>query len=172
MENWDRRFMGLACHVAEWSKDRSRKIGSVVVGPSHDVRATGYNGFARDVFDNVDDRHERPAKYLWTEHAERNAIYNAARSGAVTEGCTLYVNLHPCAGCARAILQSGIQTVVTFPPDFADPTLGDEIRVAHEMFDEVSKYKPGFFQVRYMSHSASLGSSEGLEHPLVPKLGE
>jgi dCMP deaminase len=53
----------------------------------------------------------RPTKYLWIEHAERNAICNAARAGTATEGCTLYVELMPCMDCARAIVQAGIVEV-------------------------------------------------------------
>ena len=54
-------------------------------------------------------RRDRPLKYLWTEHAERNAFYNAARSGISLNGCILYVNsLPPCCDCARGIIQTGI----------------------------------------------------------------
>ncbi|MCC7496850.1 MAG: CMP deaminase, partial [Bryobacterales bacterium] len=54
----------------------------------------------------------RPTKYLWMEHAERNAICNAARAGTATEGCTIYVEIMPCMDCARAIVQAGISAVV------------------------------------------------------------
>ncbi len=58
------------------------------------------------------ERLERPNKYLWIEHAERNAICNAARAGTSTAGCTLYVELMPCMDCARAVVQAGIIEVV------------------------------------------------------------
>jgi dCMP deaminase len=60
----------------------------------------------------VPERLERPAKYLWMEHAERNAICNAARTGTATEGCTVYVEIMPCMDCARALVQAGICEVV------------------------------------------------------------
>ena len=48
------------------------------------------------------------------EHAERNAIYNAARMGISLKGCTLYQTpMFPCSDCARGIIQSGITTVVS-----------------------------------------------------------
>src|ERR1700739_3518019 len=78
---WDRRFMVLAASIGSWSKDRSAKTGCVIVGPDRLIRSTGFNGFVRGVDDEVAARHERPAKYSWTEHAERNGIYNAARLG-------------------------------------------------------------------------------------------
>ena len=62
--------------------------------------------------DDVPERLERPTKYLWMEHAERNAIYNAARAGTSTEGCSIYVQIMPCMDCARAIVQAGIREVV------------------------------------------------------------
>lgn len=113
--NWDNYFMSMAELVATKSKDRSTKVGCVIVGPNHEVRTTGYNGFCRGIDDNVDDRHDRTNKYLWTEHAERNAIFNAARNGIRIEDCTAYTTVFPCADCARSFIQSGIRRVVTRP---------------------------------------------------------
>jgi dCMP deaminase len=132
--------MELARHVATWSKDRSRGVGCVITGDDHEVRATGYNGFPRGVDDEVNARHERPAKYDWTEHAERNAIYNAARTGVPLDGCMLYTTLFPCMGCARAIVQVGINTVVTPEPNFGDPVWGKEFRNAQIVLDEAGVY--------------------------------
>jgi dCMP deaminase len=109
--NWDEYFMQMAELVATKSKDRSTKVGCVIVGPNHEVRTTGYNGFCRGVNDDVDSRHEKPEKYFWTEHAERNAIYNAARNGIPLEGCTAYVTLLPCADCTRGLVQSGVKRI-------------------------------------------------------------
>jgi len=117
-DNWDQRFVGLAHTVAQWSKDPSVKVGAVIVNPKNRaVVSLGFNGFPRNVADNLTangSRYERPVKYIYTEHAERNAIYNAARLGHSTEGCTLYLNWAPdnvCADCARAIIQAGISVV-------------------------------------------------------------
>jgi Deoxycytidylate deaminase len=134
---WDGRFIKIAQEIAWWSKDRSRQVGCVIVGPQKDIRASGYNGFARGVDDNVEERHQRPAKYLWTEHAERNAIYNAARFGIPLEGCTIYLPWYPCVDCSRAIIQCGITTVVAVEPDWRDPKYGEEFRIAQAMFNEV-----------------------------------
>ena len=56
--------------------------------------------------------HKRPAKYVWTEHDVRNAIYNAARNGIKLLDSRIYVNAHPCHDCARAIYQAGIVEVI------------------------------------------------------------
>lgn len=112
MSKWDVRFLKLAHEVASWSKDRSTKVGAVVVHPDRTPGPYGYNGFPRAVDDDREERHERPNKYDWTEHAERNAIFNAARVGAAVEGCTMYVTHFPCVDCTRAIIQVGIKRVV------------------------------------------------------------
>lgn len=136
MADWDKRFMDLAIHVAGWSKDRSTKVGCVVVGPRNDVRALGYNGFPRGANDTADHRHERPLKYRWTEHAERNAIYNAAMTGVTLSGCRIYLPWFPCMDCARAIVQSGITELIAIEPDMSDPKWGPDFREGLELFEE------------------------------------
>jgi dCMP deaminase len=122
---WDGRFLALANGIACWSKDESRKVGCVIVGPNHEIRSVGYNGFPRGVNDDVPERKERPAKYAWTEHAERNAIYNAARIGTPLANCTAYLPWFPCMDCARAIVQAGIvELVCGQKPDLSDPKWG------------------------------------------------
>lgn len=111
MNKWHKRFLPLCTQIAGWSPDPSSKFGCIIVGPDNQVRATGFNGAPR----HVQERHTRPQKYLYTEHAERNAIYNAARDGIRLEDSTLYVNGLPCADCTRAIIQSGIIGIVCTP---------------------------------------------------------
>jgi dCMP deaminase len=123
---WDAHFLKLASVTAERSKDRSSRIGCVIVGPDNEIRSTGYNGMPRGLNDNVESRHERPEKYLWFEHAERNAIYNAARMGTALKGCRAYVSMMlPCMDCARALIQSGIQEVIHDDPKDAPPDMAE-----------------------------------------------
>ncbi|MFH1805652.1 MAG: dCMP deaminase family protein [Pseudomonadota bacterium] len=139
MADWHHRFLALAAHIAGWSKDRSTQVGAVVIGPKKEIRAVGYNGFPRGVDDNVESRHQRPAKYAYTEHAERNAIYNASYTGTSLDGCTLYVTHFPCSDCARAIIQAGIAEVCVdqdkLTPDFLERWQQD-IHISTEMFGE------------------------------------
>jgi dCMP deaminase len=110
--NWDEYYLEICRVVALRSKDPNTQIGCVIVGPAREIRSTGYNSLPRGIRDDVAERLQRPTKYLWMEHAERNAIYNAARAGTATEGCTIYVAIMPCMDCARAIVQAGIAEVV------------------------------------------------------------
>lgn len=108
---WDELFMRHAYLMATKSKDKSSKIGAVMVRDGS-IIAEGYNGLPRGVNDNKVYRDERPEKYFWYEHAERNTIYNCAKHGIATNGATLYFFATPCADCARAIIQSGIKEIV------------------------------------------------------------
>lgn len=140
MSKWDSRFIRLAREIATWSKDRSTQVGAVIVGDDRTPGPYGYNGFPRAVDDDVEDRHTRPTKYKWTEHAERNAIYNAARIGVALKGCTMFVTHVPCADCARAIVQVGIVRVVAdragmLDSGFAERWSGDE-KITKEMLEE------------------------------------
>lgn len=123
------------------SKDRSTKVGAVISTPDGRILSTGYNGFPRGVNDDRNERHSRPAKYLWTEHAERNAIYNAAYQGIKLEGTALFINWRPpvCADCARAVIQSGIRSVYgteQYFPGHKDGNWRTHLGVAFEMFAE------------------------------------
>lgn len=138
MADWEERFFGLANHIGAWSKDRSTKVGCVIVGPSKEIVSAGYNGFPRGVTDDVEERHQRPQKYKWTEHAERNAIYNAARIGVSTHGCSMYMPWYPCCDCARAIIQSGIGFLFCGRPDFNDERWGKDFVIADQMFKEAA----------------------------------
>lgn len=116
---WDVYFLRMAELVASKSKDSSLQVGCVIVGPDNEVRSTGYNGFCRGC-QWTKKRMERPAKYDWTEHAERNAVFNAARMGTSTKDCTAYIACNPrgkggnapCLECTRALIQAGIKKIV------------------------------------------------------------
>jgi dCMP deaminase len=111
--NWKEYFRGIAHQVKLKSKDRYTQIGAVVVGSDNQIVSTGYNSFPRGIDDSVDERQERPEKYYWFEHAERNSLYNAALIGVSTKGCTMYLTCGiPCSDCARGIINSGIKKIV------------------------------------------------------------
>lgn len=137
---WDVRFLRLACEVATWSKDRSTQVGAVIVGDDKTPGPYGFNGFPRFIDDDIEERHSRPSKYKWTEHAERNAIYNAARIGMGLKGCTLYVTHMPCADCARAIVQVGIVRVVVDADSLTDAGFAErwseDDQITRDMFEE------------------------------------
>lgn len=110
---WQQYFRNIAQQVKLKSKDINTQIGAVIVGEDNEIISTGYNSFARGINDDVPERQERPEKYYWFEHAERNSLYNAARIGVSTKGATMYLTCGiPCADCARGIINSGIKRIV------------------------------------------------------------
>jgi len=114
-------YMKMCQVVASQSKDPSTKVGAIIVGKDDLVLSTGFNGFPRGVKD-LDVRYfDRETKYKLIEHAERNAIYNAARAGTSLLDSTLFVQWMPCHECARAIIQSGIARI--FVGNFGDEKL-------------------------------------------------
>lgn len=134
---WDEFYLQMADLIASRSKDRSIHIGAVLVKDGA-VISLGYNGFPRGVDDNVEARHDRPAKYGYTEHGERNSIYNAARAGTSTMGSTMYTQGVPCADCARAVIQAGVTKLVAYyqADDTVMPKWKESCAVGREMLDE------------------------------------
>lgn len=143
---WDLYFLKLCEVIAEKSCDPSTKVGCVIVGPDHEIRSTGYNGMPRGVEPN-NIRLERPMKYHFMEHAERNAIFNAARSGISLKDCTAYCSCAPkenggsgvCVECARALIQSGIIRIVLWnitDKNEAKGTWRESVKYAYEMLVE------------------------------------
>lgn len=83
----------------------------MLIDPSdYSVLSIGYNGFPRGCDDTDKVRQERPEKYLWTEHSERNALYNMARKDL--KGGTIYIHKIPTMNDARALVSTGITSVV------------------------------------------------------------
>jgi dCMP deaminase len=120
MANWNERFLNLATHISNWSKDPSTKVGCVVVGPDREIRSTGFNGLPRGIEDNDERLNNREIKYPMICHAEENAIMHAARIGISLKECTAYVTWPPCTRCARSLIQAGIVTVI-YPKDTEIP---------------------------------------------------
>ncbi len=100
-----------------FSKDESTKVGALFITPeTYEILTLGYNGMPRGIDEKNGKRWERPIKYDFTEHAERNAIFNAARTGTSLLGSICIVTLFPCCDCARGIIQSGARMLVTLDP--------------------------------------------------------
>ena len=93
--SWDEMFILQAALIAQKSKDPSTKVGCVIVGDDNAILSMGFNGFPRGVDEHNSARWKRPEKYNWVEHAERNAIYNAARHGINLFGARAYLNWEP-----------------------------------------------------------------------------
>ena len=112
--SWDEYFMGVSLLSGMRSKDPNTQVGACIVSEDNKILSMGYNGFPIGCSDE-----EFPwdregdmihSKYAYVTHSELNAILNY-RGGSL-KGAKLYVSLFPCNECAKAIIQSGIKTVI------------------------------------------------------------
>ena len=112
--SWDEYFIGIAKLSSMRSKDPSTQVGCCIVSQDNRILSVGYNGapngFDDDSFPWARIGEKLETKYMYVCHSELNAILNY-RGGSL-EGCKIYVTLFPCNECAKAIIQSGIKTVV------------------------------------------------------------
>lgn len=125
-DKWKTRFLRLAYQNAAFSKDRSTQVGCIIVDTMGRPKSSGFNGMPMGVDDDVPARHERPEKYLWMEHSERNALYFAECS---LSGCILIGTHILCPDCARGVIQKGISTVIV---DSKNGTSSDFWKDKHE----------------------------------------
>lgn len=135
-KKWAARMLTLAKEVASWSKDESTKVGAVITTKDGAPVSWGFNGMPMGVDDTVPERHERPLKYKWFCHAERNALDLAPRD---VSDCVMFVTFSPCSGCAQSIIQRGIKTVVidaNFTADKSPERWQEDMFVALEMMKE------------------------------------
>lgn len=112
---WDQLYITMCYLVGMRSRDNHTHVGAVVVDSDNVLVSTGYNSLPRFIEPDEDGKRmsrENGEKYFWMEHAERNAIYNAARRGTVLKKCKIYVPWTPCPDCARAIIQTGMDEVI------------------------------------------------------------
>ena len=114
--------MARALSAALLSPNRVRQVGAVLVardGPE----IAACNTFPPGVLD-LEERHAGDGRFVWMEHAERHAIFEAARRGVATAGAHLTTTFFPCIDCARAIVDAGIACLDTPAPDFDDAVWG------------------------------------------------
>jgi dCMP deaminase len=104
------------------SPNRVRRVGAVLVARDG-TEIAACNTFPAGVRD-IEERHAGDGRFVWMEHAERHAIFEAARRGICTAGGCLTTTFFPCIDCARAIVDSGIVCLDTPSPAFADPVWG------------------------------------------------
>ena len=137
--SWDEYFMGVAKLAGFRSKDPNTQVGACIVSEDNKILSIGYNGLPRGCNDD-DFPWEREGddplktKYPFVAHSELNAILNY--QGNLT-GAKIYVSLFPCNECAKAIIQSGIRTVV-YDSDKYD---GTPMNIASKRMFEASGVK-------------------------------
>ena len=118
--SWDEYFMSVAKLAGMRSKDPNTQVGCCIVSDKNRILSVGYNGFPNGIPDREFTwaREGEDNKYFYTTHSELNAILNCRNANL--EGARMYVTLFPCYECAKAIIQSGIKSVVYADDKYAD----------------------------------------------------
>lgn len=139
---WLERHLRAAEHRATYSKDPSTQVGAVLVAPDGKEDHTyGYNGYPKGV--NDVGLTDRDYKYPRTVHAELNAIIKSKRD---LTGHYIFCTLAPCAGCAAAIIQSGIRYVYHVQENFEkNDRWIDSHLTALDMFEEAGVFCNGVY---------------------------
>ena len=108
-----KQFLRVAYDRAALSPDRSNQNGAVLLSNNNGLCAGwGYNNFTPGIEYTTEHLANRDWKLAHIEHAERTAIFDAARQGNQIEGGILVCPWAACSDCARAIVLSGIALVV------------------------------------------------------------
>ena len=104
--------MAIGREVATRSTCDRKHVGAVIVRDKM-ILATGYNGSIRGL-SHCDDEGQlmEHGHCVRTDHAEANAILQAARNGMRLEGGDIYVTASPCFGCFKLIANAGLQRIV------------------------------------------------------------
>ena len=105
--NWIQYFLGIAKTVAVRSHDIHTQHGCVITDRNNRIIGVGYNGYPRGLNDN-DLPTDRPSKYDWMIHAERNALSNCVIR---PDRGIAYVTGQCCNNCIMALHQEGIEEV-------------------------------------------------------------
>lgn len=129
------QLLDAAIAAARRSPNRVRHVGAVLQPADGGPPLHACNTFPQGVADTKQ-RHAGDGRLIWMEHAERNAIFAAARAGRSTAGARLASSYFPCTDCARAIIQAGIRQLVTLPPDLDDPVWGASFGPSLTMLQE------------------------------------
>lgn len=114
--SWEQFFMEIAKAASKRSKDPNTQVGCCIIKDKK-IIGVGYNGMPNGIPDDSLifpwDREGEflNTKYAYVVHAELNAILNTV-DPSLLKGATMYCTLAPCNECAKAIIQSGIKTVV------------------------------------------------------------
>jgi dCMP deaminase len=114
---WDQIWISFAETIAKRSCDPKHQVGAVIVTDDNtQVLGIGYNGDWAGGPNKIES--EEPGE-SGTIHAEINALIKMNYSHH--KGKKLYVTLSPCRGCAKAIINGGIDHVI-YLDEYRDPS--------------------------------------------------
>jgi len=112
----DKVYLSICNSLTRLTDDNNTGVSAIIV-KNNNIISHGVNELPNGA-NKINDRCESPLKDKWMLHAERNAIFKAARLGISLKDTKMYCTYFPCADCSRAIIQAGITRLYTEKPDF------------------------------------------------------
>lgn len=116
--DYDQFFMRKARAISKQSDDpkagidERAAVGAVIVR-GNKILSLSANRLPPTLRDKVIiETPDSPDRYVFLEHAERAAIFNAVISKKSVEGATIYCTRFPCADCARSIVYFNLSRIV------------------------------------------------------------
>lgn len=134
--DWTDYFLGLAKVISQRSHDIHTQHGCVITDTNNRILGVGYNGFPRGLDDSVLPK-DRPNKYSWMIHAEKNALSNCV---VRPDNGIAYVTGQCCNNCIMSLWQEGIQTVYMID-DHGTQLFDSSEQNIFDMFIKMSKMK-------------------------------
>lgn len=142
--DWDVYFMNIAAEVATRATCDRKHVGAVIVRDKV-ILSTGYNGSIRGTAHCDEaghmmefDPNRGMESCVRTVHAEANAIVQAAKTGAMIDGGTIYTTASPCWPCFKLIANSGLKRIV-FGELYRDARIHDFAKEAGIELVDLSK---------------------------------
>lgn len=151
--SWDEYFIGIVQAVSQRATCDRGKTGVVIVKDKQ-ILATGYVGSPIGL-PHCDEAGHQIKKVthedgteshhcLRTNHAEINAICQAARRGISIDGATLYCKMAPCHTCAKALINAGIKRIVAEKRYHQDKQAVELLKLANIQFEALNDEVVGY----------------------------
>ncbi|MFZ3054869.1 MAG: deaminase [Minisyncoccales bacterium] len=98
---------------AQKSTNISTQNSALLINDNENIILSAVNSFPNGIKETGERQNDKPTRYKYSVHAERNVIYLAANKGIKTEGLTMVCPWATCTECAQSIIQAGIKRLIT-----------------------------------------------------------
>ncbi len=145
---WDEYFSEIAKTVSTRSNCIRARVGAIIVGDDHKIKATGYNGVPSKVTScyelgfcyRIANKIPSGTRYETCRsiHAEQNAIIQAGQDRC--QNASMYIWGHDfiCILCKRFIVQAGIKTVYLKKDDNSPMMRIDVEDIIRELSEQIT----------------------------------
>jgi len=109
--NWQ-ELLKIAYTKAQKGTNPYTQNAAILVDDNGKIILSEVNSFPKGVAETKERLADKPLRFKFSIHAERNVLYLAAKLGIKTDGLTMVCPWATCTDCAQAIIQTGIKRLV------------------------------------------------------------